>query len=98
MRDARGSRETSRAAQGVLRQSKWQSPEVVAGWQKRASRRESGRHLNLREAAIRGQFCSRNIAAVAGGEKTHTFRDLVRRSRPAEGNQTFAHRAALPCV
>src|SRR5258707_5759882 len=95
MRDARGSRETSRAAQGALRQSKWQSPEVVAGWQKRASRPKSGRHLHLGEAAIREQFCSRNIAAVVGGEKHDSFRDLVGRSEPAERNHAFDHGAAL---
>src|SRR5258708_34140967 len=95
MRDARASRETSGAAQGVLRQSKWQSPEVVAGLQKRASRRKSGRHLHLREAAIREQFCSRNIAAVVGGEKYDSFRNLIGCSKPAEGNHAFDHGAAL---
>src|SRR5882672_7341981 len=95
MRDARAGRETSRAAQGALRQSKWQSPEVVAGLQKRASRRKSGRHLHLREAAIREQFCSRNIAAVVGGEKYDSFRNLIGCSKPAEGNHAFDHGAAL---
>src|SRR6266478_5935795 len=95
MRNARASRETSRAATRSSSTSKWQSPEVVAGSQKRARRRKSGRHLHLREAAIREQFCSRNIAAVVGGEKHDSFRDLVGRSEPAERNHAFAHGAAL---
>ncbi len=35
------------------------------------------RHLHLREAAIHEQFRSRDIAAVVGGEKYDSLRNLV---------------------
>jgi hypothetical protein len=37
----------------------------------------SNRHLHLREAAIREQFHSGDIAAVVGGEKYDSLRNLV---------------------
>src|SRR5580693_4944683 len=42
--------------------------------------------LDLREAAIYKQFGSRDITGVIGCEKHHGFRDLVRRTEPAEWN------------
>jgi hypothetical protein len=51
-----------------------QSPGAVTG---AALQVPSSRHLHLREAAIREQFHSRDIAAVVGGEKYDSLRNLV---------------------
>src|SRR5258706_9424520 len=42
--------------------------------------------LHLCEAAIHIQFRSRDVAAVVGGEKYHSLRDLIGGPEPAEGN------------
>jgi len=50
-----------------------------------------GLHLHLRKAAIHEQFRSRDVAAVIGREKHHSFRNLIGRTEPAERNCAANH-------
>ena len=51
--------------------------------------------LHLCETAIHKQFCSRDVAAVAGCEKHHGLGDLIGCAEPAERNTVGNHRQAL---
>ena len=55
----------------------------------------NGLHLHLRKAAIHEQFRSRDVAAVIGREKHHSFRNLIGGTEPAERNCAANHLQAL---
>jgi hypothetical protein len=53
------------------------------------------RGLYLRETTVNKQLRSGDVACIIGGEKHHSFGDLLRAAEPAERNDIGNHLQAL---